>query len=101
MEFWLAQTISAFSFAAILFLLSSGFSLIFGVMRIVNITHGSLYMFGGFVGVSVIAWTGSFSLAILAAIVVIGGLGLALERAFLRQYYREEFAQILITIGFA
>jgi branched-chain amino acid transport system permease protein len=101
MEFWVAELISAFSFAAILFLLSSGFSLIFGVMKIVNITHGSLYMFGGFVGVSIIAWIGSFSLAILASIAIIAALGLALERIFLRQYYREEFAQILITIGFA
>lgn len=101
MEFWVAELISAFSFAAILFLLSSGFSLIFGVMKIVNITHGSLYMFGGFVGVSIVAWTGNFFLAILVSIAIIAALGLALERAFLRQYYREEFAQILITIGFA
>ena len=48
-----------------------------------------------------VLWTGIFFLAILVSIAIIAALGLALERAFLRQYYREEFAQILITIGFA
>ena len=53
MEFLLTQAFNGISFGAILFLLSSGLSLIFGVMKIVNIAHGSYYMLGGYIGLSV------------------------------------------------
>ncbi len=101
MDFLLFQALSGITFAAILFLLSSGLSLIFGVMRIINITHGSFYMVGGYIGVSVMRATGNFWLALLGGTLSMGVLGLAVERGFLSKYYRDTFPQILITIGFA
>ncbi len=50
MQFWIIQTLNSLSLGALLFLLSSGFSLIFGLMRIANLTHGALFMLGAYVG---------------------------------------------------
>src|SRR4029077_4329573 len=58
MEFWITQTFNGISFGALLFLLAGGLSLIFGMMRIVNMTHGSYYLLGGYVGLTVIWRTG-------------------------------------------
>ena len=59
-EFWITQTFNGLSYGALLFLLASGLSLIFGVMRIVNLAHGSYFLLGGYIGLSVIWRTGSF-----------------------------------------
>jgi len=67
LDFFIVQTLSGISFAAILFLMASGLSLIFGVMNIVNIAHGSYYMLGSYIGLSIFWKTGSFALAILGA----------------------------------
>src|SRR5207249_9172418 len=63
LEFWVTQTFNGLSYGALLFLLASGLSLIFGVMRVVNLAHGSYFMLGGYVGLSVIWRTGSYVLA--------------------------------------
>jgi len=76
MEFFVVQTLSGFSFAAVLFMLASGLSLIFGVMHIVNISHGAYYMLGAYIGLSIYWVTGSFPLAIL-------GGALAIARALM------------------
>ena len=65
-EFWIAQSFNGISYGALLFLLASGLSLIFGVMRIVNLAHGSYFMLGGYVGLTVALRTRSFTLACLA-----------------------------------
>ena len=52
MQFWVIQTLNSFALGGLLFLLSSGFSLIFGMMRIANLTHGALFMLGAYVGVT-------------------------------------------------
>jgi branched-chain amino acid transport system permease protein len=101
MDFLFSQLLNGISFGAILFILSSGFSLIFGVMKVVNIAHGSFYMLGGYVGLSVMRWSQNFLLAILAGGVSIAVIGFALERKFLSRYYLEELPQILITTAFA
>ena len=62
MEFLLIQTLNGLSFGALLFLLASGLSLIYGVMKIVNIAHGSYFMLGAYIGLSVILRTKSFIL---------------------------------------
>ncbi|MGH7417101.1 MAG: ABC transporter permease subunit, partial [Candidatus Rokuibacteriota bacterium] len=66
-EFWIAQSFNGISYGALLFLLASGLSLIFGVMRIVNLAHGSYFMLGGCVGLTVALYTKSYALALLAA----------------------------------
>lgn len=101
MEFLLTQAFNGISFGAILFLLSSGLSLIFGVMKIVNVAHGSYYMLGGYIGLSVMRWTGNFYLAMLVGALTIAVIGLLMERIFLRRYYLQDMPQVLLTMGFA
>jgi branched-chain amino acid transport system permease protein len=71
-DFWVVQTFNGVSYGALLFLLSSGLSLIFGVMRIVNMAHGSYFMLGGYLGLTVALRTRSFAMAVLAGTVAIG-----------------------------
>lgn len=66
MSFWLLQTLNSLAFGAMLFLLSSGFSLIFGLMRIPNLSHGGLFMLGAYIGAGVLATGAGFWLAAIA-----------------------------------
>ncbi len=100
-EFWIAQAFNGLSYGALLFLLASGLSLIFGVMRIVNLAHGSYFMLGGYVGLSVVWRTGSFVAALLAGAVAVGLIGVAMERLFLSRLPGQTLGQVLMTIGFA
>ena len=101
MEFWITQTFNGVSYGALLFLLAGGLSLIFGMMRIVNMTHGSYYLLGGYVGLTVIWKTGNFFLAILASALVIAIVGLGEWNAFLKRLSGQELGQVLTTMGFA
>ena len=90
---------NSIAFGGLLFLLSAGFALIFGLMRIPNLTHGSLFMLGAYFGVSLIALGLSFwPAAIIAAfgVAVFGGL---VERLLLRRLPGNELAQVLVTLG--
>ena len=100
-EFWVTQTFNGLSYGALLFLLASGLSLIFGVMRVVNLAHGSYFMLGGYVGLSVAWRTGSYVLALLAGAVAIALVGIVMERVFLRRLPGQTLGQVLMTIGFA
>jgi branched-chain amino acid transport system permease protein len=101
MEFWVNQTFNGLSYAALLFLLGGGFTLIFGVMRIVNIAHGSFYLVGGYIGYTVVSLTGNFYLAFLVACIVVALLGAVMERFFLRGLADQDLRQMLITTGIA
>jgi len=101
MEFLLIQTLNGFSFGALLFLLASGLSLIYGVMKIVNIAHGSYFMLGAYVGLSVILKTKSFILGAFAGALAVGLIGLVMERGFLRKFPLKPLPQMMITLGFA
>jgi len=100
-QFWLIQTFNGISYAALLFLVGSGLSLIFGVMRIVNLAHGSYFLLGGYVALSVIWATGSWVLAIPVAALTIALVGLLMERIFLRPLGFDPLRQVLLTVGFA
>ena len=84
----------------LLFLIAAGLSLILGLMGIVNLAHGIIFLVGGFVGLTVAAWTGSFLLAVLTGAIAAGVLGLLIERGFLRLLYKQELEQVLVTFGF-
>ena len=101
MEFWITQTFNGLSYAALLFLLGGGMTLIFGIMKIVNITHGSFYLVGGYIGLTVMMQTGNFYLALVAAAVSVAILGLVMERLFLRNLAGKDLRQMLITTGIA
>ena len=88
------------SLGLILFLLAAGMTLTMGLMRIVNMAHGALYMVGGYVGIAVGNYTHNFWLAMLAGAAVAGLIGIALEMGFLRRLYNDEASQVLLTIGF-
>jgi len=100
-EFWITQAFNGISYGALLFLLASGLSLIFGVMRIVNLAHGSYFMLGGYVGLSVVWRTGSFLAALVASAVAIALIGIGMERLFLRRLPGQTLGQVLMTVGFA
>ena len=100
-DFWIVQTFNGLSYGALLFLLASGLSLIFGVMRIVNMAHGSYFMLGGYLGLTVMLRTRSFAMAMIAAIVAIALIGMAMEQYFLRRLRGQDLGQVLMTIGFS
>jgi branched-chain amino acid transport system permease protein len=100
-RFWLIQIFNGLSYGALLFLVASGLSLIFGVMRIVNLSHGSYFLLGGYVALSVIEATGSWLLAIPVAALAIAVVGLLVERVFLRSLGSTPLRQVLLTVGFA
>jgi len=101
MEFWLTQAFNGISYGALLFLLGSGLSLVFGVMRIVNLAHGSYFLLGGYVGLTAVSRTKSFPLALLSGALSVALIGLGMERLFLRRLIKQSLPQVLMTMGFA
>jgi branched-chain amino acid transport system permease protein len=93
------HTLNGISFGALLFLLSSGFQLIFGLMRIVNLAHGSFYLVGGYVGLTVLTAGGNFWMALVAGAFAIGVTGLVIERALLRRLRGQPLPEVLLTVG--
>jgi branched-chain amino acid transport system permease protein len=100
MNFWLIQTLNGISFGMLLFLLAAGLSLIFGLMKVLNLTHGSFYLLGGYVGLTVLHLSGSFVLAALVGSLTIALVGVLMERFFLRRLHLQELPQALLTFGF-
>src|SRR5262245_18996837 len=101
MYLWLTLAVNSIALGGLLFLLSAGFSLIFGLMRIPNLLHGSFFMLGAYIGASFLARGANFWLAALAsgaAMAVIGGL---IERFLLRRLGNEPLPQVLLTLGFS
>jgi branched-chain amino acid transport system permease protein len=101
LNFWLIQAFNGISYGALLFLVGSGLSLIFGVMRIVNLAHGSYFLLGGYVALTVIWTTGSWLLAIPVAALAIALVGLVMERLFLRSEGLEFVRNAIIALGIA
>src|SRR5689334_25392586 len=102
MNFWVL-TVNSVAFGGLLFLLSAGFSLIFGLMRIPNLTHGSLFMLGAYFGASfIIGIMGvqvNFWLAAVLATLAVALIGALIERLLLRRMPGDALAQVLVTLG--
>ena len=101
MTYVITQTLNGLFSAALLFLIASGLTLVFGVMRIVNIAHGSFYMLGAYVASTVVARSRSFVLGALSAIGLVAAVGFAVEVLFLRRFASRPLAQMMVTMGFA
>src|ERR687884_1595157 len=101
LETFSLHLLNGITFGALLFLLASGFTLIFGLMRITNMSHGGLYLVGGYVGLTVLGRTGNFWLALLVAGVGVGLLGLGIERFLLRPVRNRILPEVLVTLGLA
>jgi branched-chain amino acid transport system permease protein len=101
MQFWVIQTLNSLALGGLLFLLSSGFSLIFGLMRIANLTHGALFMLGAYIGVSILKVVPNLWLAALLGGLAVAAFGGLLERFLLRQLAGNILGQVLVTLGIA
>lgn len=101
MQFWIIQTLNSLALGGLLFLLSSGFSLIFGLMRIANLTHGALFMLGAYVGVTILQYVPNLWLTALFGGLVVAAFGGLLERFVLRALAGNALGQVLVTLGVA
>src|SRR3954466_5576664 len=94
------QSLNGLQFGLMLFLLAAGLTLVFGIMDMINLAHGSLYMLGAFVASTFVAVTGSFTAGVLLAIPATAVLGMALEVTLLRTLYaRDHLSQVLATFA--
>ncbi|MBV8835141.1 MAG: branched-chain amino acid ABC transporter permease [Alphaproteobacteria bacterium] len=103
MTFWVLLTVNSVTFGGLLFLLSAGFSLIFGLMRIPNLTHGSMFMAGAYVGATLLGgelgFHLNFWLAAVVAALAVAALSAVMERFLLRRLAGQQLAQVLVTLG--
>ena len=101
MSLWLTLAVNSVALGGLLFLLSSGFSLIFGLMRIPNLMHGSFFMLGAYFGVTLL-WQGvNFWVTALVSAATMAAIGGLIERFLLRRLAGEQLPQVLLTLGFA
>ena len=101
MENFLIQLLNGLVTSMLLFVMAAGLSLIFGLMDVINLSHGAFYLLGGYVGLTAVRLLGDFWLALIIAPLVVGGLGLLIEYFFLRRLYgrRRHLEQVLFTFG--
>jgi branched-chain amino acid transport system permease protein len=96
---WLLLAVNSVTLGGLLFLLAAGFSLIFGLMRIPNLTHGSFFMLGAYLAVTFLAQGANFWVAALLAALAVAALGGVIERVLLRRLGGEALPQVLVTLG--
>lgn len=101
MSFWLIQSLNSLALGGVLFTLAAGFSLIFGLMRIANLSHGAYFMFGAYIGLAALDRGYGFGAALLAAGLAVGLLGGIVERFVLRRLAGNSLSQVLATLGVA
>lgn len=99
MKLFLITTLNGITLAALYFLVASGFSLVFGLMRNVNLAHGSLYLLGAYIGFEVQEATGSWIMAVFGGFVSMALIGLLLQHFLFRHLDGQELRQTLVTIG--
>jgi len=97
---FLEQILNGLQLGVMLFLMAAGLTLIFGVMGLINLAHGSLFMVGGFVCAAVAAWTGSFWLGLIASLIAAAAAGALVEIVVIRRLYdRDHLDQVLATFA--
>ena len=101
MQFWIIQGLNSLSLGGLLFLLSSGFSLIFGLMRLANLTHGAFFMLGTYFGAAALrSWDGlNIWAAALGAGIAVAAIGGLFERLVLTRLKTNPLGQVLVTLG--
>jgi branched-chain amino acid transport system permease protein len=96
----LEQCLNGLQFGVMLFLMAAGLTLVFGIMNLVNLAHGSLYMVGAYFATAAFGWTGSFLLAVVFALIATLAVGMLIEVITLRTLYeRDHLDQVLATFG--
>ena len=96
---FLSALFNGITLGGLYFLVASGFTLIFGLMRNVNLAHGSLYLLGGYIGYMITAWTGLWLLSFFVAFLAVAIVGVILQAAVFQRMEGEELRQTLVTIG--
>jgi len=96
---FLNAVFNGITLGSLYFLVASGFTLIFGLMRNVNLAHGSLYLFGGYIGYAISTWTGSWILGFIIAFLGVALLGVVLQIAVFRRMEGQDLRQTMVTIG--
>ncbi len=96
---FLNAVFNGITLGSLYFLVASGFTLIFGLMRNVNLAHGSLYLFGGYIGYAISTWTGSWVLGFIVAFVGVALVGIVLQIVVFRRMEGEDLRQTMVTIG--
>src|SRR5215813_219370 len=99
MKLFILTVMNGLTLAALYFLVASGFTLVFGLMRNVNLAHGSLYLLGAYVGFDVADWTGSWFLGVAAGFLGMAVVGAILQVAIFRRMQGQDLRQTLVTIG--
>lgn len=99
MSYWILQSLNGISLGMLLFILSAGLSLIFGLMGIVNLAHGSFYLLAAYFGLSISRWTNNFFLALVLAPVGLALIGIFIERFLLKRVQNQDLPQVLLTFG--
>ena len=95
------QAINGTSLAALLFLVASGFTVTFGLMRVVNMAYGAYYLLGGYVGLSIVQATGSFALGVIGGGAAVTAFGYLVDRFLIHHTGDNHLAQVLLTVGIA
>ena len=98
MDLFVAQLLNGLVYGVLLFLMAAGLSLIFGLMNVVSLAHGSFFMLGAYVGLSTFQATGSFWLALALAPIPVIATGVVMERLFMRPLYRRGHCEAIVTI---
>lgn len=91
--------LNGLTLAGLYFLVASGFTLIFGLMRNINLAHGSMYLLGGYIGYEVAEFTGVWFFGVVAAFVAVAAVGIILQLAVFRRMQGDDLRQTLVTIG--
>lgn len=100
MGFWIIQVLNGVSFSMMLFLIAAGFTLVFGLMKVINIAHGSFYLIGVYLALTILRSTGSFLLATVVGALAAAVVGVVMQSLFLRRFHMKELQQVLLTFGF-
>ena len=94
------QLLNGVQFGVMLFLISAGLTLVFGIMNLINLAHGALFMMGAFLATVLIRWTGNYFIAAVLAMALTALIGYVLELLVLRKFYsRSHLDQVLVTFG--
>jgi branched-chain amino acid transport system permease protein len=96
---FLSALLNGITLGGLYFLVASGFTLIFGLMRNVNLAHGSLYLFGGYFGYEMATWTGSWVFSLIATFIVVALIGIVLQFTIFRWMEGQDLRQTLVTIA--
>ena len=95
------QLLNALSLASLLYFVASGFTVVFGMMRVANLAHGGFFLLGGYIGWTIVDAGAGFLVAVVVSTVALGGVGWVLEAVALRRVRGDELREVLLTFGVA